>query len=53
MAKYKVVNQRVEINGKTREIDTVLDEKDFRPSEDSKSVGELESLLKTGHVVEA
>lgn len=57
MAQYKVVNQRVEINGKTREIGAVLEESDFNlvPPEvqegQEPSLNELDSLLKSGHVI--
>jgi len=62
MKKYRVIDQRVEINGVTREIGAELTAKDFRPSS-GKTVeredgtkgpewSELESLLYTKHVEE-
>lgn len=44
--KYEVINQRVEINGKTRDIGSVLDASEFQE-------GEAESLLGTGHIKQA
>ena len=57
MAQYKVVNQRVEVNGVTKEIGAILEESDFKlvvavPEEGVKAYSELTSLLATGHVVE-
>lgn len=33
--KYEVINQAVEINGKTRAVGTVLEESDFKPADPS------------------
>lgn len=41
--KYEVITQRVEINGITREIGSILDESEFKE-------GEAESLLTTQHI---
>lgn len=54
MAKYKVVNQKVEINGRTREIDAIVDASEFRvrPADaPAEELSELDSLLATVHVV--
>lgn len=58
--KYKVINQRVEINGTLREIGAVVDASEFRPlpsnrqntdaKKDDYELSELESLLTTKHV---
>lgn len=57
MAHYKVINQQVEINGKTRFIDDVLETSEFiaeLPNDDLEApkVSEVESLLESGHIVE-
>lgn len=57
MTTYKVQNQRVEIGGITREIGEILDASIFRlaptPVEGEPFiVGEIESLLSTGHIIE-
>ena len=58
--KYQVITQRVEINGKTREIGEVLEASDFKVSPIDESLiivpgiapelSELESLLETKHI---
>lgn len=62
MATYKIQNQKVEIGGKTRQIDDVLDESEFAPapvltkeqiSQGLVAKSEIESLLSTGHIIEA
>lgn len=63
--KYRVINQKVEINGVTREIGAVLEEGEFRPKPDhpatedpevnlrlAAELSELQSLLATKHVEE-
>lgn len=58
MAQYKVVKQRVEINGSTREIGAILEESDFNlvapetQEGQEPSKNELDSLLSSGHIVE-
>lgn len=57
--KYRVISQSVEINGKVRHPEDVLDESEFRPgdparhpsvTEDNPEFGEIESLLVSGHI---
>lgn len=60
MARYQVINQRVEINGTVRDVGAVLDESVFRPASGVVNndgygnrvpeLSELESLLLTKHV---
>jgi hypothetical protein len=54
MSNYKVLNQPVEINGKTYPVDAIVTTEEFKPRpadapEDEKS--ELDSLLDTGHIM--
>lgn len=49
MAQYRVVHQRVEINGISYMPGDILDETQFRPATDTYE-GELDSLLGTDHV---
>lgn len=60
MKTFRVVGQRVEINGKTREVGDELLATDFKPASGNQvpdeagelvpELSELESLLQTGHV---
>lgn len=57
---YRVITQRVEINGTTREIGEVLEASAFRPLpehiperhyiNEEPELSEIDSLLKTGHI---
>ena len=51
MAQYQIINQKVEIGGKTREIGAIIDETEFRPAE-GESPSEIASLLETQHIIE-
>lgn len=62
MAQYKIQNQAVEIGGKTYQPDDIVNESKFSPApvltEEQLADGlvaksEVESLLETGHIVEA
>jgi len=56
MAKYRVINQSVEIGGKVRSIGEVLDESEFRPIDPNRDPNlpreqsEIHSLLATLHI---
>lgn len=45
MKKYKIINQRVEVKGKTREIGEILAASEFKK-------GEVESLIASKHISE-
>lgn len=56
--RYRVITQKIEVGGKTREIGALLEESDFAPAppmrehDDPKTphLSELQSLLATKHI---